>query len=300
MGTPEFAVHSLQALHQSDHEIVGVITSTDKLGGRGGKKVIESAVKKYAVKQNLNLLQPPNLKSPDFLETLRSLKADLQVVVAFRMLPEAVWDMPPLGTYNLHGSLLPKYRGAAPINWAVINGDIETGVTSFKLKHEIDTGDIVIQRPIPIGIMDTAGDLHDTMMHVAAEVILETVNRIADDKLIFLPQDESLVSKAPKIFQETCKINFNQPTQQVFNFIRGLSPYPAAWTILDDMKLHIYKAHALITPHDLKPGQIQTDQKKQLRFATKDGFIDVRQLKLQGRKKMDVDSFLNGYTIKSV
>ena len=299
MGTPEFAVHSLHALHQSEHEIVGVITSTDKLGGRGGKKVIQSAVKKYAIEQELNILQPPNLKNPAFLEELKALNADLQFVVAFRMLPALVWDMPPLGTYNLHGSLLPKYRGAAPINWAVINGDIETGVTSFKLKHEIDTGDIVIQRPIPIGLMETAGNVHDKMMHVAADVVVETARRIANDELTFLPQDESLVSKAPKIFHDTCKIDFNQNTQTIFNFIRGLSPYPAAWTMLDEKQLDIYEAHAVITDHNLKPGQIQTDQKKQLRFATKDGFIEVKQLKLQGRKKMDVNSFLNGYKIAS-
>lgn len=297
MGTPEFAVHSLKAIHESHHEVVGVITSTDKMGGRGGKKKIESHVKKYAVEQGLTILQPPNLKSPEFLEELKSLKADLQIVVAFRMLPVAVWDMPPLGTYNLHGSLLPKYRGAAPINWAIINGDLETGVTSFKLKHEIDTGDVLIQQPIEIGPMDTAGDLHDVMMHVAADVILESVNKIARDELNFFPQDNSQVSKAPKIFHDTCKIDFNQSTQTVFNFIRGLSPYPAAWTTLDEKQLDIYRAHALISQHDKAPGTILTDQKKKLRIATQDGFIEIKELKLQGRKKMDVASFLNGYKL---
>lgn len=297
MGTPEFAVYSLKALHESHHDIVGVITSTDKMGGRGGKKKIESHVKKYAVEQGLPILQPPNLKAPAFLEELKALKADLQIVVAFRMLPVAVWDMPPMGTYNLHGSLLPKYRGAAPINWAIINGDIETGVTSFKLKHEIDTGDVLIQQPIPIGPMETAGDLHDKMMHIAAEVILTSANKIAADELNFFPQDDSQVSKAPKIFHDTCKIDFNQSTQTVFNFVRGLSPYPAAWTTIDEKQLDIYRAHALISKHEYTPSTILTDQKKKLRIATLDGFLEVKELKLQGKRRMDVNSFLNGYTI---
>ncbi len=297
MGTPEFAVHSLKAIHESHHEVVGVITATDKMGGRGGKKKIESAVKKYAVEQRLNILQPPNLKSPEFLHNLKVLKADLQIVVAFRMLPVAVWDMPPLGTFNLHGSLLPKYRGAAPINWAIINGDAETGVTFFKLKHEIDTGDVLLKQPIAIDPMETAGDLHDKMMHVAAEVVLSSVNKIAADDLAFFPQDDSKVSKAPKIFHDTCKIDFNQATTTVFNFIRGLSPYPAAWTNLDGKQLDIYRAHALISKHDYTAGTILTDHKKKLRIATLDGYIEVKELKLQGKRKMDVNSFLNGYTI---
>lgn len=299
MGTPEFAVYSLKAIHESHHEIVGVITSTDKMGGRGGKKKIESHVKKYAVEQGLTILQPPNLKAQSFLDELKALKADTQIVVAFRMLPVAVWDMPPMGTYNLHGSLLPKYRGAAPINWAIINGDMETGVTSFKLKHEIDTGDVLIQQPIPIDPFDTAGDLHDKMMHVAADVILSSVNKIADGDVNFFPQDDTQVSKAPKIFHDTCKIDFNQSTQTVFNFVRGLSPYPAAWTTLDEKQLDIYRAHALISPHEYAPGTVLTDQKKKMRIATQDGFLEVKELKMQGRKKMDVNSFLNGYTISN-
>ena len=299
MGTPEFAVHSLRAIHESAHEVVGVITSTDKMGGRGGKKKLESQVKKYAMSQDLKILQPSNLKAPSFIEELRSLKADLQIVVAFRMLPVVVWDMPTLGTYNLHGSLLPKYRGAAPINWAIINGDMETGVTSFKLKHAIDTGDIVMQRPLAIEIMDTAGDVHDKMMLLAADVIKETVDRIASDDIEFISQDDSLVSKAPKIFHKDCQIDFSKPTAQVFNFIRGLSPYPAAWTLLDNLQLDIYQAHALISKHEYNPGEFITDQKKKLNIATLDGFIEVKQVKLQGRKKMDVNSFLNGYTIEN-
>ncbi len=299
MGTPEFAVHSLKAIHESEHEVVGVITSTDKMGGRGGKKLIESAVKKYAHAEGIRILQPPNLKATSFIEELMSLKADLQIVVAFRMLPEVVWDMPPLGTFNLHGSLLPKYRGAAPINWAVINGDLETGVTSFKLKHEIDTGDLFIQRPLVIEPMDTAGDVHDKMMLLGAEVVLQTVQLIAKDEITYTPQDESRVSKAPKIFHHTCEIDFNKPTIEVFNFIRGLSPYPAAWTILDGKQLDIYMAHAVVTKHEHNPGDIVTDQKKKLRIATRDGFIDVTKLKMQGRKTMDTASFLNGYTIQA-
>jgi len=235
MGTPEFAVHSLKAIHESEHEVVGVITSTDKLGGRGGKNLIESAVKKYALAQNLRILQPPNLKATSFIEELKSLQADVQIVVAFRMLPEVVWDMPPLGTFNLHGSLLPKYRGAAPINWAVINGDLETGVTSFKLKHVIDTGDLVMQRPLAIEPLETAGDVHDKMMHLGADVILQTVQLIAEDKVTFTPQDDSKVSKAPKIFHHTCEIDFSKSTIEVFNFIRGLSPYPAAWATFSNL-----------------------------------------------------------------
>ena len=299
MGTPEFAVHSLKAIHLSDHQVVGVVTSTDKMGGRGGKKLIESAVKKYAQSEGLRVLQPKNLKASSFVDELKSLQADLQIVVAFRMLPQVVWDMPSLGTYNLHGSLLPKYRGAAPINWAVINGDLETGVTSFKLKHEIDTGDLAIQRPLAIDPMDTAGDVHDKMMILGAEVILHTVQLIAKDEITFTPQDDTKVSKAPKIYHQTCEIDFDKPTIQVFNFIRGLSPYPAAWTILDGKQLDIYKAHAVITNHDHKSGFIVTDQKKKLRIATRDGFIDVTKLKMQGRKTMDTASFLNGYTINS-
>ncbi len=300
MGTPEFAVHSLAAIHQSEHEVVGVITSTDKKGGRGGKKLIESAVKKYAQKEDIPILQPPNLKAEPFLDELKALKADLQIVVAFRMLPTIVWDMPPLGTFNLHGSLLPKYRGAAPINWAVINGDLETGVTSFKLKHEIDTGDIVLQSPLAIEPMDTAGEVHDKMMHLAAKVILQTVNLVAKDEVSFTPQDASMVSKAPKIFHHTCEIDFNKPTFEVFNFIRGLSPYPAAWTTLDGKQLDIFKAHAMISSHSLEPGTIETDQKKKLRIAAQDGFIEIKELKMQGRKKMDTASFLNGYTIETL
>ncbi len=232
MGTPDFAVPSLDILVKSGHEVVAVVTSTDKLGGRGGKQILQSPIKKYAEANIIPVLQPPNLKSPAFIEELKSYNADLQVVVAFRMLPELVWSMPKLGTFNLHGSLLPKYRGAAPINWAVINGETETGVTTFFIKHEIDTGDLLFQEAIPIGENETAGEVHDRMMLVGADLVLKTVNAIQNDKYKLSKQDESKVCKAPKIYHETCEIDFNQPVKKVHDFIRGLSPYPGAWTLI--------------------------------------------------------------------
>jgi methionyl-tRNA formyltransferase len=295
MGTPEFAVPSLDILVQNGYEVVGVITATDKYGGRGNKKLIQSAVKKYAVEKGLKVLQPKNLKAPEFVEELRSLKANLQVVVAFRMLPEVVWNMPELGTFNLHGSLLPRYRGAAPINWAVINGEKETGVTSFFLKHAIDTGDMIFQEKMPIHENDTAGDVHDRMMDLGAKVVLKTVQAIEKDDYTLQKQDDSLASKAPKIFHDTCEINFDQPTQKVHDFIRGLSPYPAAWTTLDDKTLKILKTTQLTEKHDLMPGQFVSDNKKELKISTKDGFVLVHELQLQGRKRMNVIDFLNGY-----
>lgn len=296
MGTPEFAVPCLDILVKNGYEVVAVITATDKYGGRGNKKLIESAVKKYAVAKEIPVLQPKNLKAPDFVETLRSYKADLQVVVAFRMLPVVVWDMPALGTINLHGSLLPKYRGAAPINWAVINGDTETGVTSFKLKHEIDTGDWIFQDKLTIGEDETVGSVHDRMMPLAAKVILKTVQALESNDYVLHPQDASLVSKAPKIHTDTCKIDFNQPTDTVHNFIRGLSPYPAAWTTYDNLKLKIFKTTKLIEDHCETIGAFISDDKSYLKIATQDGFIQVHELQLQGRKRMDIKAFLNGYS----
>ena len=295
MGTPEFAVPSLDILVKNGYEIAGVITATDKLGGRGKKQLLESAVKKYAKRQQFRILQPKNLKDPAFLEELRSLGADLQVVVAFRMLPEAVWDMPPKGTFNLHGSLLPKYRGAAPINWAVINGEKETGVTTFFIQHKIDTGDILLQKSMPIGENDTAGDVHDRMMHLGAEAVLETVQMIESGEYELQIQDDSLATKAPKIFHETCEINFNRPTDQVHNFIRGLSPYPAAWTTLRELNLKIFQTTKEIAAHDFPPGRFFSDHKKWLKISTRDGFVQVHELQLEGRKRMSVVDFLNGY-----
>ena len=295
MGTPDFAVPALDALYQNGYDIVGVITATDKKGGRGGKKVIESAVKKYAVEKGLKILQPKNLKAPEFVEELRSLQADLQVVVAFRMLPVVVWDMPPIGTINLHGSLLPAYRGAAPIHWAVINGEKETGVTTFFLQHEIDTGDILMQEKMPIGAEATTGEVHDHMMEMGAKVVLESVRKIESGNYQLQPQDNSKVSKAPKIHSETCEINFDQSNEKVFNFIRGMSPYPAAWTMLEGKKLKIYKASKGVDAPLQEPATFATDGRKFLRFFTLDGFVEVEELQLQGKKKMSIKDFLNGY-----
>ncbi len=295
MGTPDFAVPTLDALVENGYNVVGVITSTDKMGGRGGKKVLQSAVKKYAVEKGLKVLQPKNLKNPDFIEELQSLKADLQVVVAFRMLPVVVWDMPPIGTINLHGSLLPKYRGAAPIHWAVINGEKETGVTTFFLQHAIDTGDILISDNLPIGENDTTGMVHDKMMALGAKVVLKSVQTIEKGDYELKPQDNSQVSKAPKIFHETCEINFDQETQVVHNFIRGLSPFPAAWTIIDETELKIFLSEKEIIEHQYTVGQLVTDTKSYMKFATKDGFIQALEIKLAGKRKMAVKDFLNGY-----
>lgn len=295
MGTPEFAVPSLNILVENGYEVVAVVTASDKYGGRGGKQLIESAVKKYALEKNLPIIQPEKLKSPEFVNQLEALKPDLQVVVAFRMLPEIVWSLPRIGTFNLHGSLLPKYRGAAPINWAIIKGEKETGVTTFFITHEIDTGDILMQEKISIGENETAGELHDRMMFLGAETVLKTVKMIESGQYILQKQNEAEVSKAPKIFHETCKINFKQSAEQVHNFIRGLSPYPAAWTMLGEEQLKIYRSRKIAAAHTLPPGTIQTDSKDYLKIATLDGFVEILELQLEGRKKMDVKSFLNGF-----
>jgi methionyl-tRNA formyltransferase len=298
MGTPEFAVPSLDILLENGYEVVGVVTATDKRGGRGKKQLIQSAVKKYAVEKGLKVLQPKNLKAPEFVEELKNLGANLQIIVAFRMLPKVVWDMPELGTFNLHGSLLPKFRGAAPINWAVINGENETGVTTFFLQQEIDTGDIIFQEKMPIHDNDTAGDVHDRMMELGAKVVLKTVQTIEADDYQLKKQDDSLASKAPKIFHDTCEIDFHQPTQKVHDFIRGLSPYPAAWTTLDGKTLKILKTTKVIEDHDLLPGTLVPMDKKELRISTADGFVQIHELQLQGRRRMNVVDFLNGYTFE--
>ncbi|MFT5912753.1 MAG: methionyl-tRNA formyltransferase [Paraglaciecola sp.] len=298
MGTPDFAVSSLKILVENGYNIVGVITATDKYGGRGGKKLIESAVKKYAVSQGLKVMQPKNLKAPDFVDELRSLNVDLQVVVAFRMLPQIVWAMPTIGTFNLHGSLLPKYRGAAPIHWAVINGETETGVTTFFLQHKIDTGDVIFQEKMSIGEEDTTGEVHDKMMELGAATILKTVKVIEDGSYTLQPQNDEIATHAPKIFRETCEINFNQPTKKVHNFIRGMSPFPVAWTTLEEKQLKIIKASKILEDHDFAPGTYVSDNKKSLKIATVDGFIAVYQLQLQGKRRMEVVDFLNGYTFE--
>jgi methionyl-tRNA formyltransferase len=301
MGTPEFAVASLDILIKNGYDVVGVITATDKLGGRGGKQLLQSAVKQYAVANNLPVLQPEKLKNSEFVEALRGLKADLFIVVAFRMLPEIVWTMPRLGTMNLHGSLLPRYRGAAPINWAIIKGEKETGVTTFFLKHEIDTGDVLFTTTIPISPDMTAGELHDNMMQIGAETVLKSVKAIEKGNFTLHAQADTQATHAPKIFLETCEINFNQSTQDVHNFIRGLSPYPTAWTSLDGLKLKVFKASMdtiIENNENLDAGKILTDQKNFIKVKTLDGFILLLDIQLEGRKRMGVKDFLNGYQIK--
>ena len=300
MGTPEFAVASLDALVKAGYNIVGVITAPDKAAGRG-MQLQQSAVKKYAVEHNLKVLQPEKLKNPEFLAELKSLNADLQIVVAFRMLPEVVWNMPPMGSVNLHGSLLPQYRGAAPINWAVINGEKETGVTTFKLKHEIDTGDILLQESFAIGENDTAGEVHDTMKDIGAALLVKTVKGLADGSIKETPQlstvnqQLSTINHAPKIFTETCKIDFNKPVDEVHNLIRGLSPFPGAFTTLDGKTLKIYKSEKKITALKTTAGNYETDGKTFLKFACTNGYVEVKELQLEGKKKMTVEDFLRGY-----
>ena len=299
LGSPHFAVPSLEILCEHGYEIVAVITGADKLGGRGKKKVMQTAIKKYAVSKGLTVLQPRNLKNPEFVEGLRSFQADLQVIVAFRMLPEVVWDMPPLGTINLHASLLPSYRGAAPINWAIINGERQTGLTTFKLKHEIDTGNVLYTRKVEIEPNETAGQLHDKMMDIGAQLVLKSVQAIENGTASYKPQDPSAVSKAPKIFHDTCEIDFNRPTVQVHNFIRGLSPYPCAWTKVDGKQLNIYRAIPYDTDIDARPGKILKTNKKTLLLGCADGWISLKEVQLQGRKKMSVVDFLNGNVLYS-
>ena len=300
MGTPEFAVASLDALLQAGCNIVAVVTAADKPAGRG-MKLTESAVKKFAVEKGLNILQPEKLKSPDFIETLQTLKADLQIVVAFRMLPEIVWNMPPLGTINLHGSLLPQYRGAAPINWAVINGEKETGVTTFKLQHEIDTGNILLQKSFSIGDDDTAGDVHDKMKIIGADLLVETVKGFADGSLKGQPQSTvyhqplTEIKHAPKIFTETCKIDWNRSVDEIHNLIRGLSPFPAAFTFLHDKMLKIYRSKKEYNTPSYAIGEAVTDGKTFLKFTCSNGYIHVIELQLEGKKKMNVEDFLRGY-----
>ena len=301
MGTPDFAVASLDAILEAGLNVVAVITAPDKAAGRG-MQLTESAVKKYAREKGLTILQPEKLRDPVFLETLRGLKADLQIVVAFRMLPEMVWNMPPMGTVNLHGSLLPQYRGAAPINWAVINGEKETGVTTFQLQQDIDTGSILLQDRFPISETDTAGDVHDRMKVIGAKLLVRTIEGLAAGSLLPQPQENPAGLKhAPKIFTETGKIDWNQPAEVIYNLIRGLSPFPAAYTELDGKLLKIYRAGKVVhtLAPDAAPGVYDTDGKTWLRFATPDGYIRVTELQLEGKKKMAIGDFLRGYRFNS-
>lgn len=295
MGTPEFAVASLAALVSAGCNIVGVITAPDKAAGRG-LKLQESAVKKYAVEKGLTVLQPEKLKNPVFLETLRALNADLQVVVAFRMLPEAVWNMPPMGTINVHGSLLPQYRGAAPINWAVINGEKQTGVTTFKLQHAIDTGNLLLQEVIPIGDNETAGELHDRMKETGAQLLVRTIRELAAGTIVEQPQELSdTYQHAPKIFTETCKIDWSASVQNIHNLVRGLSPFPGAFTTLQGKMLKIYRSEIEKISPSHPAGNYVTDEKTFLKFAAADGYLLVKELQLEGKKKMTVADFLRGY-----
>lgn len=300
MGTPEFAVSSLDILIKNGYDLVGVVTATDKVGGRGGKQLLQSAVKQYALEHQLTVLQPEKLKNPAFIETLRGLNADLFIVVAFRMLPEIVWSMPPLGTMNLHGSLLPKYRGAAPINWAIINGEKETGVTTFFLKHEIDTGDVLFMEKLPIGEDETFGELHDKMQVLGAETILKSVKAIEKGNYVLQPQSDTVATHAPKIFPETCEINFRQTTQQVHDFVRGLSPFPTAWTMLAGLKLKVFRTSTEITPPQRHLGTFESDNKSYVRVSTFDGYIHLLDVQLEGRKRMPIKDFLNGYRFSMI
>lgn len=297
MGTPEFAVASLDELIQSGCDIVGVVTAPDKPAGRG-QKINESAVKQYAVANNLKVLQPVKLKDEQFLEELRALKADLQVVVAFRMLPEVVWNMPPLGTINLHASLLPQYRGAAPINWVLINGEKESGVTTFFLKHEIDTGDILFTEKVTLTGRETAGDLHDRLMAKGAGLLVKTVKAVESGRFTENPQEQLTegveLKHAPKIFKEDCNIDWNLPAEKIYNFIRGLSPHPTAYTTLNDKILKVFGAEYQLATDSGKPGEFFSDNRTFLKVSATDGFIHLTDVQLEGKKRMGIEEFLRG------
>jgi methionyl-tRNA formyltransferase len=300
MGTPEFAVASLDALVNAGCNVVGVVTAPDKPAGRG-MKMNESAVKKYSLEKQLHLLQPEKLKDPGFQSELASLNADLQIVVAFRMLPESVWNMPPMGTVNLHGSLLPQYRGAAPINWAVINGDNQTGVTTFKLKHEIDTGDILLQQSFDIGPNETAGEVHDKMKDIGAALLVETVKGLADGTLKEQPQETLLqgqeLKHAPKIFTSTCEINTSNTATEVHNQIRGLSPFPGAFTKLGGKMIKIYRSRIAEnkSADSIVQDQWRSDGKTYLHLQCNGGRVAVEEVQLEGKKRIGIEEFLRGY-----
>ena len=308
-GTPEFAVESLKRLVDGGYNVAAVVTMPDKPAGRG-RQLQQSDVKRFAVERNLPVLQPVSLKDEAFIEELRSYQAQLFIVIAFRMLPEAVWQMPPLGTFNLHASLLPRYRGAAPINWAVMHGDTETGVTTFFLKHEIDTGDVIQQRACPIGRHDNVEVIHDRLMMMGADMVLETVDAIIAGTVQPIPQDQLLTTgqqatPAPKLFKETCRIDWSRPAEALYNHIRGLSPYPAAWTTLENeegKEATVVKVYATGEPEPFadgeppSPGAIKADRKT-LRVACGDGWLEIISLQQSGKKRMDTDAFLRGYVL---
>ena len=316
MGTPDFAVEALRQLVEGGYNVVGVITMPDKPAGRG-HKIQYSPVKQYALEQNLPLLQPEKLKDEAFVQALREWKADLQIVVAFRMLPEVVWNMPRLGTFNLHASLLPQYRGAAPINWAVINGDTETGITTFFLKHEIDTGEVIQQVRVPIADTDNVEVVHDKLMMLGGKLVLETVDAILNGTVKPIPQEEMAVvgelRPAPKIFKETCRIDWNQPVKKIYDFIRGLSPYPAAWSELiasekESVVVKIFEVEKIVKKNDkrcrnsrgrfCKVGSIETDGKKYIKVSVPGGFVSILSLQLPGKKRLKIDELLRGYHLE--
>ncbi len=298
MGTPDFAVAILDALIQSKFKVVGVITAPDKPAGRG-RKLNQSAVKKYALEKTLPVLQPANLKNPAFIESLKSFNANLQVVVAFRMLPKVVWELPKFGTLNLHASLLPNYRGAAPINWAIINGETNTGVSTFFIDEKIDTGRIILQKEIAIGEDETVGELHDKMMSIGGKLVLDTVDEIHKGTVKTFQQPAINLKPAPKIFSETCRINWHNSMSEIYNLIRGLNPFPGAWTLLmnehKEIKLKIYDVKKEVATHSFQTGRILSSN-KELKIAVANGFIKIESLQLPGKRKMDVRSLLHGFT----
>jgi methionyl-tRNA formyltransferase len=298
LGTPDFSVPSLDAIVKAGHEVVAVVTMPDKPAGRG-MQLQQSAVKKYAVENNIKVLQPVKLKDPEFIAELQTLNADLQVVIAFRMLPQIVWQMPKFGTLNLHASLLPDYRGAAPINWAIINGETKTGVSTFFLKHEIDTGDVLLTKEVAITPIMNAGELHDLLMQVGAETVVKSLVLIENGNTKGMPQGDDNNKMAPKIFKEHCLINFNQNGQNIYNLIRGLSPYPAAFTHFDNKILKVYESIFEATNHQEPIGKMMSDNKTFLKVACQDGYIHLLQIQLEGKKRMKVDEFLRGNKVSS-
>lgn len=294
LGTPEFAVESLRVLVENQCNVVAVVTAPDKPAGRG-QQLHQSPVKQYAVSVGIPVLQPEKLKNPEFLEELKSYQADLQVIVAFRMLPEVVWNMPPLGTFNLHASLLPQYRGAAPINWAIMNGETETGVTTFFLQHEIDTGPLIFQEKEPISSEDTVGEVHERLMNLGGTLVLKTVRAIESGQYPQIPQSEAEeIKMAPKIFRETCEIDWTSSSERVRNHIRGLSPYPAAWTTLLGKTCKVYRASLAEVTETAEPGTYRTDHKTYLQFRTQNGWLSIDELQLEGKKRMGIEEFLRG------
>ena len=299
MGTPEFAVPTLAAIVEAGYNVVGVITAPDKPAGRG-KKLNQSAVKKFAIEQDLNVLQPTNLKNVDFVEELRNLKADIQVVVAFRMLPEVVWNMPALGSINLHGSLLPDYRGAAPIHWAVINGEPKTGVSTFFLRHAIDTGNIIMQDETPIGPNETLGEVYERLMNIGANLMVRTLEAVDKGAYKEIEQDLSKPAKhAPKIFTEDGKINWEDSAQKIHDRIRGMNPFPGAWTMLDGLKLKLHKSLVCNEKHKLECGSFKIEEKKWLVGCGEGTCIELTEIQLQNKRRMNVVDFVNGYEFEA-